>query len=97
LNFTRQFRKILRRAAVKEGTFHDLRRTALSNWLDDEDIGEYDVMNLAGHSDFGTTHRFYLAVNNRLLDRAKHVGTKNLARIWRAPASFVGKKVEANA
>jgi integrase len=96
LNFTRQFRKVLKRAGVKEGTFHDLRRTALSNWLA-ERMSEYEVMNLAGHSDFGTTHKFYLAVADGLIDRAREASTRNLARIWRTLASFVGKKVEANA
>lgn len=86
LNFTRQFRKILKRAAVKEGTFHDLRRTALSDWLADEDMSEYDVMRLAGHSSFSTTHKFYLAMPAGLIDRARQASTRKSARIWRAPA-----------
>ena len=34
-------------------------------------MSEYEVMRLAGHSDFATTHKFYLAVADDLVDRAK--------------------------
>jgi len=34
-------------------------------------MGEYDVMTLAGHSSFATTHRFYLAVSDDLIHRAR--------------------------
>jgi integrase len=43
-NFTRQFRIILKRANIQRlAQFHDLRRTALSNWLANG-MGEFDVM-----------------------------------------------------
>jgi len=93
-NFGREFKKILRRAGVREGQFHDLRRTALSNWLANG-MSENDVMRLAGHSSFATTHQFYLAVADDLVDRAREAMSqnlcKNLAHIWHAPC-FVGKK-----
>ena len=54
-NFGRDFGKILCRAGIGTGEFHDLRRTAICNWFD-EGISEYDVMKLAGHADFRTTH-----------------------------------------
>ncbi|MCP4263892.1 MAG: site-specific integrase [Planctomycetes bacterium] len=91
LNFTRQFRRILKRANIQRlAKFHDLRRTALSNWLANG-MSEYDVMRLAGHSSFSTTHQFYLAVSSDLVDRAREAVCQNLARAWHAP-SFVGKK-----
>ena len=34
-------------------------------------MSEYEVMRLAGHSDFVTTHKFYLAVADDLVDRAR--------------------------
>ena len=37
-----------------------------------------DVMVLAGHSSFATTHRFYLAVADDLVDRARVVSEKSL-------------------
>ncbi len=86
--FNRTFAKILRRAGIERGTFHDLRRTAISNWLA-KGLSEFEVMKLAGHANFSTTHRFYLRVRNDLIDRARQASTRtsrvNLARIWHAP------------
>lgn len=69
-NFTRMFKSVRLIAGVKEGEFHDLRRTCLTNWLN-SGLNEFDVMNLAGHSKFETTRRFYLAVNEDLVERAR--------------------------
>jgi len=69
-NFTKTFDKILKRANVKSGTFHDIRRTAISMWFANG-MSENDVMVLAGHSNFATTHDFYLAVADDLVDRAR--------------------------
>jgi len=86
--FNRAFRKVLRRAGIERGTFHDLRRTAISNWLA-KGLSEFEVMKLAGHANFSTTHRFYLRVRDDLIDRAREASTRasdrNLARIWHAP------------
>ena len=87
-NFRRKFKKILKRAGVKSKRFHDFRNTALSNWLT-AGLSEFEVMKLAGHSDFSTTHKFYLAVADDLIDRARDAATRslgqNLARVWHAP------------
>lgn len=69
-NFKRSFDKILLKASVKTGTFHDIRRTAISMWFANG-MSEYEVMRLAGHSDFSTTHKYYLAVADDLVDRAR--------------------------
>jgi len=69
-NFTKQFNQILVRAHVEKRTFHDIRKTAITNWFR-QGLSEYDVMTLAGHSNFSTTHRFYLAVADDLVDRAR--------------------------
>ena len=69
-NFTKQFNKILATAHVDKRTFHDIRKTAITNWLR-QGLREYDVMTLAGHANFATTHRFYLAVADDLIDRAR--------------------------
>lgn len=34
-------------------------------------MSEHDVMVLAGHSSFATTHKFYLTVADGLIDRAR--------------------------
>jgi integrase len=69
-NFTRQFNKILTTARIEKRTFHDIRRTAITNWFR-QGLSEYDVMTLAGHANFATTHEFYLAVADDLIARAR--------------------------
>ena len=46
-NFTKQFNKIRSMAHVSKGTFHDIRKTAITNWFR-QGLSEYDVMTLAG-------------------------------------------------
>ncbi|MHC4525058.1 MAG: tyrosine-type recombinase/integrase, partial [Planctomycetota bacterium] len=76
-NFTPQFEKILKAAHVKKGQFHDLRRTAITNWFSNG-MSENDVMVLAGHSNFSTTHEFYLAVADDLVDRARRASANTI-------------------
>jgi len=78
-NFNPDFYKILRRASVKEVQFHDLRRTAICNWFK-EGMREYDVMKLAGHADFKTTHKYYLHVHDDLVDRARKATARGLSK-----------------
>jgi len=61
------------------GTFHDLRKTAISNWFA-EGLKEYEVMTLAGHADFKTTHKFYLAIADDLKDRARQATARGLCQ-----------------
>jgi integrase len=86
--FNGVFGKILGCAGIEYGTFHDLRRTAISNWLA-KGLSEFEVMKLAGHSNFSTTHRFYLRVRDDMIDRARKASIRatnsDLARIWHAP------------
>ena len=87
-NFSRKFDNILKIAGVRKRKFHCLRNTALTNWFANG-MSEHDVMTLAGHSSFSTTHEFYLAVADDLVDRARVAAEqsidKNLAHIWHAP------------
>lgn len=77
-NFNAQFDRILAKAAVKKGTLHDIRRTAITNWFY-QDLSIYDVMKLAGHSKFETTYKFYLQVKDGLLDRARKATTRGVS------------------
>ena len=43
-------------------------------------MSEYDVMTLAGHSSFATTHKFYLAVADDLVDRARIATAQGLCQ-----------------
>ncbi|MHC4425111.1 MAG: tyrosine-type recombinase/integrase [Planctomycetota bacterium] len=91
-----RFGKILAKANVRRLKFHDFRNTAVSNWFA-QGMKEYDVIKLAGHSSFSTTHKFYLAVADDLVDRAREATVKalrkNLAHIWHAP-HFAGDMQE---
>ncbi len=78
-NFRRDFLAIQKTAGIEGRTFHDLRRTTLSNWIA-SGMSEYDVMTLAGHSNFSTTHSFYLAVNHDLVDRARPVASQSVCQ-----------------
>lgn len=69
-NFGREFGRILNRVSIDQGEFHDLRRTCMTRWFANG-LTEFDVMKLAGHSDFGTTHRFYLKARRDLLEKAR--------------------------
>jgi len=85
-NFTREFNKIRTLAGIDYGEFHDLRRTCLSNWLENG-LSEFDVMTLAGHSKFETTRRFYLAIRKDLIDRARVISEQTEEdNLLRAPS-----------
>lgn len=93
-NFTRDYSQILKNAGIEHGQFHDLRRTALSGWLHCG-MSEHDVMVLAGHSNFATTHEFYLATSDNMLKRAKKVSElfmKNIANPLQVPFSEENEK-----
>ena len=79
-NFDRQFKGILRHAGIDGISFHDIRRTCLTYWFGNG-LKEYDVMNMAGHSNFETTHNFYLGVREDLLDQARLASSKVLEDI----------------
>ena len=93
-NFSGTFDKTLKWAGVRKRTFHCLRNTALTNWFANG-MSEHDVMTLAGHSTFATTHAFYLAVADDLVDRAREAAetalNPDLLRICCAPP-FTGEK-----
>jgi integrase len=64
---------------VGKGTFHDVRKTAITNWFR-QGLSEYDVMTLAGHANFSTTHKFYLAVADDLITRAREATTHQVSQ-----------------
>ena len=77
--FNRHFNKILARAGIDHGEFHDLRRTAICNWFA-EGLSELEVMHLAGHANFATTHRYYLKVSDDLVHRAREATARWLCQ-----------------
>jgi integrase len=71
-NLRRQFNKILRKAGIKKGTFHDIRRTAITMWFANG-MSEHDVRVLAGHSSFAMIHEFHFTVADDLIHRARAI------------------------
>ena len=69
-NFTDMFGDIKAKAGIKKGTFHDIRRTAITNWFY-AGLEITEVMRLAGHSKYDTTLKYYLSVKDDLVDRAR--------------------------
>jgi len=95
-NFRRQFQVILARAGIDRGTFHDLRRTCITNWFT-YGMSEYEVMIMAGHASFETTRKFYLAIRSDLVDLARKASSKamdsiSVAHLLRGPQNSAHKK-----
>jgi len=71
-NFSKPYKRILSRAKISDGTFHDLRRTAITNWfLPEAGLSPKEVQRLAGHSDIETTLKYYAACRADIVDRAR--------------------------
>ena len=90
--FCHHFNKIRRSAGIETGTFHDLRRTCLSNWIT-QGLSLHEVKELAGHAEIETTERFYLAVRTDVVDRARAASEASrkshfVARLLRAPSEL---------
>jgi integrase len=78
-NFSKVFNRIRAKAKIGKGTFHDIRRTAITNWFR-QGLSEYEVMTLAGHAKFETTRTFYLAVSNNLTDKARKANNHQVSQ-----------------
>jgi integrase len=96
--FCHHFNKIRAQAGIASGTFHDLRRTCLSNWIV-RGLSLHEVKELAGHAGIETTDRFYLAVRKDVVDRARAASEASqqghfVARLLRAPgeSETIGKQ-----
>jgi len=66
----RPFKRILDRAGIGNGCFHDLRKTAITKWLL-AGLAPQEVRKLAGHADIQTTMTFYAACRNDIVYRAR--------------------------
>jgi integrase len=66
----RPFRHILDRAEIRNGCFHDLRKTAITCWLL-AGLAPQEVQKLAGHADIQTTMDYYAACRSDIVYRAR--------------------------
>lgn len=74
--YLKTFKRILKRAGVKNKTFHDLRRTCLTEWS--RCLEPKDLMDLAGHSKIQTTMTYYVALDESRINRARAASEKML-------------------
>jgi integrase len=75
-NIGRDFDVIRRRSGIAQCTIHDLRRSAITNWA--QHLPIQVVQQLAGHSNIGTTRKYYLAVRPEDMDSANRIINKIL-------------------
>jgi integrase len=66
----RPFRNLLDRAEIRNGCFHDLRKTAITRWLL-AGLAPQEVQRLAGHADIETTMKYYAACRDDIVYRAR--------------------------
>ena len=69
-NFNREFQRILKRAGIKNGTFHDLRKTAITEWA--QSLQPQELQQLARHSDLKTTLAYYVALQEQVAIHKAH-------------------------
>jgi len=75
-NFGRSRKLIFKKAGIEDGTFHDLRSTCITEWLE-KGLLPHEVKKLAGHADINTTMNYYVGIRESLIDRAR--GASNAA------------------
>jgi len=85
-NFARPFKRILKRAGINSGTFHDLRRTCITEWLENG-LQPHEVQRLAGHSSVETTMNYYTAIRSSLLERARAASQESIGATGLEPAT----------
>ena len=67
------------RAKVSKFTFHDLRRSCITNWA--KSLPIHVVQDLAGHSDIATTRSYYLSVSKADMHEARKIQEKFLSKL----------------
>ena len=77
-DFNRDLDDLRKLAKVKDRTFHDLRRTCISDWS--AVLPPKEVMILAGHSDIKTTMKYYVRHCEQYVDRAREASEKVLSQ-----------------
>ena len=70
-NLHRRIRTLRKKAGVAKFTFHDFRRSCITNWANA--MPAHVVRQLAGHSSIKTTQQYYLSVLKDDLEKARRV------------------------
>lgn len=75
-NFSTPWKRILRRANVADGTFHDLRRT-YGTMMAEAGIPQHELAFLMGHASQATTEKFYIKVRQRhVIENARNIAAR---------------------
>lgn len=69
MNFNKPWQRICRAAGVENKTFHGLRATCITFWLQ-AGVPVQEVQILAGHSDVETTMKYYAGIRSDHIERA---------------------------
>jgi integrase len=80
-NVGRDFEVIRRRAGIARCTFHDLRRSAITNWA--KYLPIHVVQQFAGHSNIATTRKYYLSVRPEDITSAGQIFNKIMESVKR--------------
>ncbi len=82
-NFGRSWQTIFKKAGVEDGTFHDLRSTCITEWLE-KGLMPHEVRELAGHADINTTMNYYVGIRESLIDKARDASSAALGEDFSA-------------
>ena len=88
-NFRRDWKQICKKVGAEDLTFHDLRSTCLTEWLE-KGMMPHEVQRLAGHSSIETTMNYYVGIRESMIDRAREASStvsnvNFVAHLLRAP------------
>lgn len=75
--FDHEFRRMADQAGIRSVSFHDLRRTCITEWME-SGLMPHEVRILAGHADIETTMKYYVATRRTMIDRARKASDDKL-------------------
>lgn len=82
-NFGRSWKTIFEKAGIEDGTFHDLRSTCITEWLE-KGLMPHEVKELAGHADIKTTMNYYVGIRESLINKARDASSAALGEDFSA-------------
>ena len=82
-NFGRSWQTIFKKAGIENGTFHDLRSTCITEWLE-RGLMPHEARELTGHADINTTMNYYVGIRESLIDKARGASTAALSEDFSA-------------
>ena len=76
-NFRRNWKVICKHASIDDATFHNLRSTCITEWLE-HGMMPHEVQRLAGHSSIETTMKHYVGIRESMVGRAREASSAAL-------------------